>query len=173
MASHYTAFVTTDPTCVDGDYCDLIILTDEILGYRSNENGEDFDQPIWESSGPQVYSAVTAVRLDEDHDNAIKDATSILNRAGWAVTGPWEAVATGYCATVARETNPDIADLLHAVVDTCPDGPTPLILEVPTDGTDSALLFNVDDLTPEQRAQYEKHGALLIPIPVEWKQDSQ
>ena len=102
--SHYTAFVTTDPTCLDGEYCDVVILTDEVMGWHNSTDGDGktTSKPIWESSGPQMYSAPTTVRTDEDHDDAIKDAVGILATAGWHIVGQWEAIATGYCATVER-----------------------------------------------------------------------
>jgi hypothetical protein len=96
----FTAWITTDATCVTNGHCDVVVLIDEITAYSEGPNGDEI--PEWESTGPEVFSAVTAIPCDGDHEDATGEAETLLNTAGWHRTSDWEGVPTGYIATVAR-----------------------------------------------------------------------
>jgi hypothetical protein len=100
MSEQFTAWITTDASAVTTGHCDVIVLTDQITGYREGTNGDEI--PEWESTGPEMFSAVTGVPVDGDHKDAIDEAETLLNAAGWYRTADWEAVTTGYIATVTR-----------------------------------------------------------------------
>jgi hypothetical protein len=100
MSKHFTAWITTDASAVDSGHCDVIVLTDRITGYREGNDGDEI--PEWESIGPQVFSAVTTIPCDGDHQAAIDESETLLNSAGWSRISNWEAVPTGYIATVTR-----------------------------------------------------------------------
>lgn len=97
----YTAWITTDRTCLTDDLCDVIVLTDKIIGYREGEDGRE--TPVWQSTDPQVFGGVTTVPTDGDHQEVISQAEALLDEAGWSRASDWEATATGYIATVTRQ----------------------------------------------------------------------
>ena len=100
MSEHrFTAWITTDPTCVATGHCDVSVLLDEITAYSEGPDGEEI--PEWESTGPEVFSAVTTIPCS-DHKAATDEAETLLNTAGWHLTSSWDGVPTGYIATVAR-----------------------------------------------------------------------
>lgn len=104
MNHHFTAWITTDPSCLEGPYADVVVIEDEIFGYRLDENGDaDHTKPLWESTGEWVFHAPTAIRYDDDHDLMLKRAVEVLDTNGWSLTGHWEGVTTGYVATVIRK----------------------------------------------------------------------
>lgn len=96
----FTAWITTDSSCLTSDYCDVSVLIDRITGYRDDDNGQEV--PDWESTGPEVFSAVTATPASGDGKDAIDQAEDLLRDAGWQITSDWEAVPTGFIATVTR-----------------------------------------------------------------------
>lgn len=96
----FSAWITTDPTCLTTDYSDVSVLIDRITGYREDDNGNEV--PDWESTGPEVFSAVTATPATDDDKDAIDQAEDLLRDAGWQITSTWAAVPTGYVATVTR-----------------------------------------------------------------------
>ncbi|HEU4673175.1 MAG TPA: hypothetical protein VFS32_09775 [Candidatus Limnocylindrales bacterium] len=90
----FVAWLTTDPTCLDQDNADVVVLRDEK------------DVAPGEANEP-LFSAVTSVdAADGDHGDAIREAESLLADAGWRVTGDWEPVPTGYIAAVAAPIPP-------------------------------------------------------------------
>lgn len=92
----FVAWLTTDPTCLDQDNADVVVLRDE----KDVAPGET-NEPL--------FSAVTSVPAkDGDHDDAIREAESLLADAGWRVTGDWEPVPTGCFAAVTRPGRPEI-----------------------------------------------------------------
>lgn len=92
----YVAWLTTDPTCLDQDNADVVVLRDEK------------DVAPGEANEP-LFSAVTSVPAkDGDHGDAIREAESLLADAGWRVTGDWEPVPTGCVAAVTRPGRPEI-----------------------------------------------------------------
>lgn len=101
MEIRFTAWITTDATCLTSENCDVTVLIDQITGYREGEYGEEV--PEWESTGPEVFSAVTTTPANGgDDQDAIDQAEDLLRDAGWQITSNWEAVTTGYIATVTR-----------------------------------------------------------------------
>lgn len=102
--SHFTVWVTTDPSCLEGPYTDVTVIEDEIFGYRLDDNGDpDHTRPLWESSGEWVFNAPTTIRYNADHDVMLKHALEVLDTNGWIRDTPWQAVNSGYVATVIRK----------------------------------------------------------------------
>lgn len=96
-AEHFTAWLTTDASCLEGDFCDVVVLADE-------EISEDNGKPAWSSVGTPVFRAETTVRHDADtYEGAEKQARELLEAAGWRVVGKWEGVPTGGTITVERD----------------------------------------------------------------------
>lgn len=94
---HYTAWITTDTSCLDQDNADITVLRDEQLGADGDPNG-------WSSTGDPVHYATTSINARTgDHDDIVAEAKALLAAAEWDVTGTWEAVPTGYTATVERD----------------------------------------------------------------------
>ena len=103
-ARHFTAWLTTDPSCLVGEPSDVTVLEDEIGGYEIDQFGNETDTPIWTSTTTEHMTAVTTVSArDGDHDDALTEAEALLRAAGWATVGDWEAVDTGYIITVERD----------------------------------------------------------------------
>lgn len=95
MNKHFTAWVTTDKSCLAGDNADVVVLRDEL-------RGEPDDPNAWTSTSDEKFQAVTSVPADGDHDAIIREARTLLENAGWELDGDWDGVATGYIATVKR-----------------------------------------------------------------------
>lgn len=104
---HFTAWITTTADCLVGDFCDVSVLRDEVIGYR--EDWEGNETPEWSSAGEgPVFTADLAVRHDDrsgdTHGRAIDEAETALRKAGWTVEQrEWESVTTGWIATVSRD----------------------------------------------------------------------
>jgi hypothetical protein len=104
MDSHYTVWITTDPTCLDTDgLIDVVVLQDQVVGYRTDDNG--VETPEWGSTGDPLFRAKTAVdatRADPwgDSLDIRAQAADLLEAAGWDVEGQWNLVPTGAIATV-------------------------------------------------------------------------
>ncbi len=102
-AHHFTAWVTTDRSCLESDYADVQVFADDItqdLGH--NSHGSHAWKIEFEMTGDPLMTAVTDVDVtdpDETKD-ATEAAEDLLEAAGWRVTGTWEAVGTGYIAEV-------------------------------------------------------------------------
>lgn len=96
--SHHTAWITTDASAVPNGNVDITVLRDEITGYK----GDDFDIPVYESTGDPVFYAETDTSVRDDHEGLTGKAEKALRDAGWTVTGSWDGVDTGYVATVER-----------------------------------------------------------------------
>lgn len=100
---HFTAWLTTDPGCLDQDHCDITVLQDAITGYNTAEDGTEL--PIWSTDimvNPQYYATTRTPAADDSHKQAQQQAAELLTSAGWALAGPWAATPTGYIATVTR-----------------------------------------------------------------------
>lgn len=99
--THFTAWLTTDRSCLAGDTCDVVVLPDDAISYDVDDDGNE--TPIWSSTGDPILTVVTAVNAEDgDMDDAVKEAEALLNEAGWRTTGEWEGVPTGYVITVER-----------------------------------------------------------------------
>lgn len=95
-ATHFTAWLTTDSSCLAGDVCDVVVLEDELLG-------EADDPRAWASTSKEHFQVETSVDArDGEHADAIAEAGELLEAAGWRIVGCWEPVGTGYTATVER-----------------------------------------------------------------------
>jgi hypothetical protein len=117
-ATHFTAWLTVDTTCLTGPVCDVAVLQDEAVSYRADQDGTE--SPVWGSTGDPLFHADTTVDAkDGDHDDAIKQAKELLDNAGWTITGDWDTVDTGYIATVERDTE----DVMVYVVTGTSDAP--------------------------------------------------
>ena len=93
---HFTAWLTTDPTCLDQACADVVVLADEL-------RGEPDDRDAWFSTGDPLFTATTTVDAkDGDQGDAIREAVDLLDAEGWRVDGKWEAVTTGATVTVTR-----------------------------------------------------------------------
>lgn len=102
-ATHFTAWLTTDPTCLDGANSDVTVLADDIAGYKSDSNGFETDVPVWTSTGDPLTHAVTTVPAKGGDDGeAMREAADLLEARGWRTAGDWETVPTGYIVTVER-----------------------------------------------------------------------
>lgn len=96
MMEHFTAWLTTDTTCLDGDFADVVVLADEL-------RGEPEDRDPWTSTGNPLFQANTNVDARSgDADQATREAEDLLAEAGWTMDGDWEPVPTGCIATVTR-----------------------------------------------------------------------
>jgi hypothetical protein len=100
-ANHFTAWLVNDPSCLETDACDIIILQDEAVSYDVDAEGNE--TPNWASNGPQVFYAVTTVSArDGDIADAIREADDLMEAAGWRIVGDWDAVDNAYIVTVER-----------------------------------------------------------------------
>jgi prevent-host-death family protein len=99
MPEHFTAWLTTDPTCMEQDQtcADVLVLADEL-------DGEDPGNPDhWTSTTDEHFKAMTTVdAVDGDHADAKREANELLEDAGWKLDGQWEGVDSGYVVTVVR-----------------------------------------------------------------------
>lgn len=94
--THFTAWITTDPSSLAGDNADVTVLADKVSGWTKGTID-------WASEGEQVFAAVTGVDArDGDDGDSIREGEDLLEAAGWHLVGTWEAVGTGYIATVER-----------------------------------------------------------------------
>lgn len=94
---HFTAWLTTDTTCLDQPNADVVVLRDQ-------HSGDPDDKTPWTSTGEApVFHGVTRVDAkDGDFDAAIREAEALLHEAGWRTRGGWETVPTGSIVTVER-----------------------------------------------------------------------
>ncbi len=100
---HYTAWITTDKSCLTSEYVSLIVLKDEISHHKRDDNGFETDEPVWASKGDPVFSAELPVKADEEEwDKLYESAKSVLADAGWEIVSEWDVVDTGGTATVER-----------------------------------------------------------------------
>lgn len=96
MTEHFTAWLTTDPSCLDQACADVVVLRDELRGEADDPNA-------WASTDDERFSAVTTVDAkDGDQVDAMREAVELLEAAGWKLDGEWEAVPTGATVTVTR-----------------------------------------------------------------------
>ncbi|MEU0991240.1 hypothetical protein [Streptomyces sp. NPDC005953] len=94
--THYTAWLTTDSTCLDGACSDVTVLADELSGHH-HSTGE----AQWVSAGdPLLHTVTTVSAKDGDDEQAMQEAQELLKASGWSVDGQWEAVPTGFIIPV-------------------------------------------------------------------------
>lgn len=91
----YTASIGLISSVVAGDFCDLAICEDRIVGARKNDDSNEI--PITEASGLMVLDTVELgdVRTDDpDSEGKAYDAADeMLDDHGWRRVGPWNAAA--------------------------------------------------------------------------------
>lgn len=125
---HYTAWVTNDPSCLLNGFMDVTVLEDEAVSYREQVISEEHDPesgeivketeevPVWESRGEQKFYAETSVAARDEDGNpgnaadGIREAESLMEKAGWKVVGEWEATPTSYMAPVEY-----VGEYLHII----------------------------------------------------------
>lgn len=96
MMQHFTAWITSDPSCLDQPNMDVVVLADILVGEPDDDNA-------WTSTSDQQFTAATSVPADGgDIQAAICEVADLLTDAGWEITGGWSDVPTGYIATVTR-----------------------------------------------------------------------
>ncbi|WP_395103882.1 hypothetical protein [Actinomadura sp. SCN-SB] len=94
MTEHCTAWLTTDPSCLEQECADVVVLVDEL-------RGEADDSDAWASTTDLRFKAVTTIDArDGDREAAMCEAADLLEAAGWSLTGAWTAVDTGYVVAV-------------------------------------------------------------------------
>ena len=101
MAVTYTAAIGTASDVVAGDFCDVMVAENDIVGYREDEDGNEI--PEYEMGSNVVMPAQeTTVRTDEaDPWGRLEaEAVAILAANGWRVVGPWELGDNAAYATV-------------------------------------------------------------------------
>jgi hypothetical protein len=92
MTEHFTAWLTTERSCLDGDFMDVSVLRDEPFG----EDG-------WTSTTERVAYGVTMIKASDQLTEAgMAAAVETLELTGWRKAGEWEAVSTGYVVTAER-----------------------------------------------------------------------
>lgn len=96
--THFTAWLTNDPSCLDQPCIDLTVLEDEPI--------DDADGKIeWvtdSSKDPEFYAVTTVEATADDIDDAFKQAEQLLDDAGWRIVGHWDVNTTSYTVTVER-----------------------------------------------------------------------
>jgi hypothetical protein len=110
VETHYTAWMTNDPSCLSGPFMDVTVLEDEVSGYKDGEvtDSETMEReqlPQWttKSGDSQMFHAETGVRAaDGEAQDGIREAKTLLEQAGWRTVGEWEATPNSYTATVVR-----------------------------------------------------------------------
>jgi hypothetical protein len=101
-ATHFTAWLVNDPSCLTGDTCDITVLRDEPVTYRTGSDGQE--TPVWGSTGdPLLHADTTVDARDGDIAEAQREAEELLAASGWRVAGGWEATDNAYIVTVERE----------------------------------------------------------------------
>jgi len=139
---HYTAWMTNDPSCVPNGFMDVTVLEDEAVSYRGQAISEEYDPeagellketeevPVWESRGEQKFYAETSIAVRDEDGNpgdaadGIREAESLMEKAGWKVVGEWEATPTSYVATVEY-----VGEYLH-IIETTDDAEDPNWYEI-------------------------------------------
>ncbi|MFE3609754.1 hypothetical protein [Streptomyces goshikiensis] len=97
--THFTAWLVNAPSCLDQGCMDVTVLQDRLIG---GDPGNDEDW-VTDSSKPQAFYSVTTVDAREGTAaDGIGEAEKLMGRAGWKVTGEWEALPNTYIATVQR-----------------------------------------------------------------------
>lgn len=103
--AHFTAWVTTDPSAVEGGIADVTVVIDErvVVGSRYDYDlDDDVDITDWDSTGVAVLVAPTGIACDGDDEVILAAARELLGDAGWTLVGGATAVPTGYTITVER-----------------------------------------------------------------------
>ncbi|GAA2626400.1 hypothetical protein GCM10010411_74150 [Actinomadura fulvescens] len=103
MDTTYTAAIATASDVVAGEYCDVLVAENDVVGYRDGEGGQEV--PVLGMSDRVVMEAVeTTVRTTDDDKLGLieQEAEQILAAHGWQVVGPWELSDNAAYAAVQR-----------------------------------------------------------------------
>jgi hypothetical protein len=100
--THFTAWLAVDSTVLLSDNCDVTILQDEAIAYRTDDDGVEIPEWTTAPGVPQAFYAETAATTDDDHREAQDQARDLMEQAGWRIVGDWDATDTGYIVTVER-----------------------------------------------------------------------
>jgi hypothetical protein len=117
--THFTAWLTNDPSCLDQPFMDLTIWQDTITGYRKGDLIGDVDLatgtdtlgyeeiPVWEMDpdkpDPTFYAVTKVPARDGDIADAQQEAKELLETAGWRIVGDWDVTPNAYTVTVERD----------------------------------------------------------------------
>lgn len=103
LITTYLAAVATAADCVFGDFCDVQVLENEIIGYRETDDGELI--PSYGMTNRLALNTIeTDVRID-DEDAARKAsaaADEILRANGWTRIESWTIGDTAMYAMVEK-----------------------------------------------------------------------
>lgn len=101
-ATHFTAWLVNDTSCLDQACMDITILEDQLIGGDPDRD----DNWSTDSSKPQAFHAVTTVDAEDgDFEQAEEEARDLMEAAGWRITGSWQSVDVGAIATVEKHDN--------------------------------------------------------------------
>lgn len=103
MENHYSAWISITTDVLDNDHCALDVIRDEIVGIVDAPDGGEIPQWGSDGSDPVVQHTLTVDHNDDNAaDKAIAETETVLEELGWTLISGWNAVDTGYVATVAK-----------------------------------------------------------------------
>lgn len=103
--THFTAWLAVESSVLTNDNCDVTILQDEVISYRTDDDGTEIPEWTTAAGVPQAFYAETHATTDDDHSDAQNQARDLMEEAGWRIVGDWEATDSGYIVTVERDEN--------------------------------------------------------------------
>lgn len=98
-ATHFTAWLTDDPSCLDQPNVDLNIWQDMLTTGDGDQDGD------WACDPGQgtFFNAITSVNAEDgDVDDAMAEAKNLMEAAGWRIVGDWQPAGNAYTVTVER-----------------------------------------------------------------------
>jgi hypothetical protein len=97
-ATHFTAWLVNDTSCLDQPCMDVTVLEDDLIGEDPEDRG------AWSSNGNTHFYAVTTVDArDGDDADGVTQAEELLRAAGWRTVGQWDVTTSAYVVTVERD----------------------------------------------------------------------
>jgi hypothetical protein len=103
MTITFTAAIGTASDVVTGDYCDVTVIENAIVNYRTDGDGNEV--PEYGLTDKIALGSVdTDVRTDADDSltSAPDAADKILTANGWTRTGDWTTASNALYAPVER-----------------------------------------------------------------------
>lgn len=100
--THFTAWLAVDRSVLTGEHCDVTILQDEVIAYRTDDDGNEIPEWTTAPGVPQAFYAETTATTDDDHAAAMDQARDLIEQADWRIVGDWDSIDTGYIVTVER-----------------------------------------------------------------------
>lgn len=99
--NHFTAWLTTEPACLDGDVADVTVLQN-----AENVDGEwinaDAVSPSGNTQEPVSFLYTRVPAGDSFVQEARHDAEILLAESGWRMTGDWVPYVNGAFVDVER-----------------------------------------------------------------------